>query len=131
MSTNTFATFKAESFAPFLPECKQVNDGVYGAELAWWLCKKLADNEVYTSYPEFEDHTWILNFEHNEHEFEIHCHNQFQKKHHWELKIRTFKLGLFSNKRTSGEALTHLCSLLEKPLKETNEVSELVIYSLC
>ncbi|WP_413701987.1 hypothetical protein ACLKMH_10950 [Psychromonas sp. KJ10-10] len=48
-------TFKSDLFKPFLPEDSQVNPEVYGAELAYWLSKKLAEKNIITSYPESED----------------------------------------------------------------------------
>jgi len=35
------AEFSSELFRPFLPEESQVNPEVYGAELAYWLARKL------------------------------------------------------------------------------------------
>src|SRR5262245_29293448 len=46
---------RSERFSPVLPDESQVNPGVYGAELAFWLCAELAALGVITSYPVSED----------------------------------------------------------------------------
>jgi hypothetical protein len=58
----TEVDFYAEAFNPILPEDAQVNPECYGAELAWWLCRKLAERGAFTSYPNFEDWGWFLEF---------------------------------------------------------------------
>lgn len=57
---NIEVTFKSDLFKPFLPEEAQVNPNCYGAELAYWLAQKLAENGFVTSYyspPMESDHT--------------------------------------------------------------------------
>lgn len=51
---------RTNRFTPFLPDDSQVNPGVYGAELAYWLSQQLASHGVITSYPESEDWGWYL-----------------------------------------------------------------------
>jgi len=55
-------TFTSPRFRPVLPDDSQVNPGVYGGELAWWLCLQLAQAGVYTSYPIAEDWGWLLEY---------------------------------------------------------------------
>jgi hypothetical protein len=52
--------FESEKFLPFLPKECQGNPGVYGFELASWLCLALARRGVVTSYPLGEDWGWLL-----------------------------------------------------------------------
>ena len=52
--------FTSDMFLPFLPETAQSNPGVYGFELASWLCQKLAKRGVATAYPLQEDWGWLL-----------------------------------------------------------------------
>jgi hypothetical protein len=47
--------FESNMFSPFLPGDAQVNPGVYGAELAYWLSRQLAQRGMPTSYPQYED----------------------------------------------------------------------------
>ena len=51
MKMATEVDFNSEAFTPILPEDSQVNPEYYGAELAWWLCRILAERGVYTAYP--------------------------------------------------------------------------------
>ena len=46
---DTCVDFESRLFAPFLSEEGQVNPQVYGAELAWWLSRELAQEGVETS----------------------------------------------------------------------------------
>ena len=55
--------FASREFAPVLPEVCQVNPGVYGFELAFWLAEALASRGIVTSYPGAEDWGWYLGFE--------------------------------------------------------------------
>ena len=54
--------FKSDLFKPFLPEESQVNPGRYGAELTYWLSRKLSEKGIITSYPEYEDWGWFIEF---------------------------------------------------------------------
>lgn len=58
----TEVTFDSDQFRPILPDESQVNPGRYGAELAYWLCTELATNGVVTSYPNYEDWGWFIEY---------------------------------------------------------------------
>ncbi len=62
MIINNSVQFKSDLFRPFLPEDSQVNPGCYGAELAYWLARKLAEKGIVTSYPEHEDWGWFIEY---------------------------------------------------------------------
>lgn len=62
--------FTSSKFVPVLPEDCQVNDGVYGFELAWWLARKLAARGIVTSYPIGEDWGWLIEHVDEERELE-------------------------------------------------------------
>jgi hypothetical protein len=51
----TSVDFESQMFRPYLSEEAQVNPGVFGAELAFWLSRQLAQRGVTTSYPRHED----------------------------------------------------------------------------
>jgi hypothetical protein len=55
-------TFSTDKFRPFLPEFHQVNTGLYGYELADWLTRRLAAKGIHTSYPNWEDWGWYLEY---------------------------------------------------------------------
>ena len=54
--------FTSDQFLPALPEECQGNPGVYGFELAWWLCQALAQAGIVTSYPLGEDWGWLIEY---------------------------------------------------------------------
>lgn len=59
---NSAVRFSSTKFDPVLPEESQVNPGRYGAELAFWLCTSLARDGVVTSYPNYEDWGWFIEY---------------------------------------------------------------------
>jgi hypothetical protein len=85
------AEFRSSRFAPFLPEEQQVNPGVYGAELAWWLSTELARRGMVTSYPISEDWGWYVAYSTAEGaEFAVHCGNVGGSTDHWLLSLRRY-----------------------------------------
>ena len=90
------ATFRSGRFAPVLPEECQVNPGCYGAELAYWLCVRLAERGVVTSYPDAEDWGWLLGYATDAgDEFALHCGNMDGTDDEWVLALRRFGRKLF------------------------------------
>ncbi|KAF1723193.1 hypothetical protein [Pseudoxanthomonas wuyuanensis] len=88
--------FKSEQFSPVLPEDCQVNPGVYGAELAFWLSQELAKRGVPTSYPNFEDWGWFIEYSPDTgSEFAVHCCNVDGSKDRWLLSLRRFPRKMF------------------------------------
>lgn len=80
--------FRCDRFAPMLPEQCQVNPGVYGAELASWLCFELARNGIVTSYPRSEDWGWCIGYSTDSgSEFAVHCGNVDGAKDRWLLSL--------------------------------------------
>lgn len=67
--------FSSDKFLPVLPASCQVNPGVYGFELAWWLAQQLAGRGQITSYPVSEDWGWLIEYLDDEAEFMIGCSN--------------------------------------------------------
>lgn len=93
--------FKSEHFAPVLPEDCQVNPGVYGAELAFWLSAELARSGVATSYPNPEDWGWFIEFlPDSGSEFAVHCGNEEGVRDRWLLSLR--RLSLISRRAVSS-----------------------------
>lgn len=54
--------FTTDRFQPFLPEPCQVNEDLYGFELAAWLAQALAEADVITGYPHAEEWGWFLEY---------------------------------------------------------------------
>lgn len=65
--------FRSDRFLPVLPEDRQVNNGVYGFELAWWLAQELARRGILCTYPDSEDWGWYLAWHDDACEFQIGC----------------------------------------------------------
>jgi hypothetical protein len=65
--------FSSADFLPYLPEEAQVNPGVYGFELAYWLSQALVKSGVVTSYPISEDWGWLLEYVEGDLEVTIGC----------------------------------------------------------
>jgi hypothetical protein len=87
-SLRDIAEFTSRKFAPFLPDEAQVNPGVYGAELAFWLAERLADLGIVTSYPQNEDWGWYLEYLlPSGSEFAVHCSNTSGATDTWQLHL--------------------------------------------
>ncbi len=71
--------FRSDQFRPYLPDRCQVNPNVLGFEVAEWLSRLLADAGVITSYPNFEDWGWYLEFFDGEDEYLICCSGSSEK----------------------------------------------------
>ena len=85
------ARFRSERFSPVLPDESQVNPGVYGAELAFWLCAELAALGVITSYPLSEDWGWFIEYTAaSGAEFALHCGNVQGETSLWLVSLRRF-----------------------------------------
>ena len=112
------ATFRSSRFAPVLPEESQVNPGCYGAELAYWLCLRLAERGVVTSYPDAEDWGWMLGYATDAgEEFALHCGNIDDTDDEWLIGLRRFGRKLFGRDKPPfdrAEALIiAVCAVLE------------------
>jgi hypothetical protein len=91
--------FTSDKFRPYLPEDAQVNPGVYGFELATWLSRALAGKGVATSYPNYEDWGWFIEYISNaDEELMIACASQSEagdgesgKPLNWHVFIRQRK----------------------------------------
>jgi hypothetical protein len=98
------AEFRSGRFAPVLPEDSQVNPGVYGAELAFWLCLELAKRGVMTSYPNAEDWGWFIEYlPDSGAEFAVHCGNISGETDRWLLSLRRHGRKLFGRDKPSYE----------------------------
>ena len=84
----TSVDFKSDLFTPFLPDESQVNPCVFGAELAYWLSQKLATIGVITSYPEYEDWGWFIEFIVEDNEYILCCSNTDENGKEWGTTVR-------------------------------------------
>ena len=123
---NTLVTFTSDRFTPFLPEGSQVNPGCYGAELAWWLSRKLAAKGVVTSYPEYEDWGWFIEYiTAEEHEYWLCCGNVDGTRDRWHIFLDAKSKGLFRRKQADVKNARPLLSALEAVLKESDRINDI------
>jgi hypothetical protein len=121
------AEFTSDKFVPVLPDESQVNPGVFGAELAFWLCTQLAANGVVTSYPQSEDWGWYLDYStESGAEFAIHCGNVADDEHRWLLSIRAFGRKLFGRDKPPVSEASRLINAIRVILTAEPSVSNLV-----
>ena len=96
---DTDVAFTSALFRPLLPEAAQVNPGCYGAELAWWLCRRLMAEGVATSYPDFEDWGWFVEYVVDDHEFWLCCANEAGSPTRWRVHLKAHAKGPFGRNR--------------------------------
>jgi hypothetical protein len=117
--------FRSSRFAPVLPEEAQVNPGVYGAELAFWLCTELAAQGVATSYPVPEDWGWYIEYVTDEgSEFAVHCGNITGSNDHWLLSLRRFGRGLFGGDKPPYAEAEPLVRAIEAVVRGEDSITE-------
>lgn len=110
---------RTNKFAPFLPDDSQVNPGVYGAELAYWLAQKLTSRGIVTSYPEHEDWGWYLNYVTVDGaKFAIHCGNVGGEDDLWLLSLRRYSRKMFGRDKPSFDQALVLVEAIRAVLVE-------------
>jgi hypothetical protein len=121
------AQFRSARFAPVLPEDCQVNPGVYGAELAFWLCACLyQEHRVATSYPEYEDWGWVLSYTTKAgDDFTVHCGNISGSGDHWLISIRRYGRKWFGRDKPSFQVASDLADAVRCVLEGDESVTEL------
>ena len=115
--------FYSEDFEPFLPEDFQVNPERYGAELVWWLCRKLAAEGVYTSYPNYEDWGWFLKYVNGENQYWLCCGNIDSNENKWRMILQPRAKRWFGLGKPSMEAAKVLLNAVDKVLRECDGIS--------
>lgn len=117
--------FYSDHFAPFLPEDSQVNPERYGAELAWWLCRKLALEGVYTSYPNFEDWGWFLEYITEGNEYWLCCGNIDGFENKWRIILQPRAKRWFGRGKAPIAGAKILLNALAKILDESEEMTQI------
>lgn len=117
-------TFKSDLFKPFLPDEAQVNPGCLGAELAWWLAAELARRGVFTSYPNYEDWGWFLQFNVDEDEYWLCCGNAEGAEDRWRIFLEPQAKGFFG-RRAPVEPAGLLMAAVRELLEENQAISEI------
>lgn len=119
-------TFSSSRFQPILPEKSQVNPGRYGAELAFWLCGQLAGEGVVTSYPNYEDWGWFIEYSTDQHdEFWLCCGNVEGTTDEWHCFVQPKGKGLFGRSKPSEENARLLMEALARVLEKETSVTNI------
>jgi hypothetical protein len=120
------AEFRSAAFEPVLSEDCQVNPRVYGAELAFWLCTRLAASGVMTGYPSWEDWGWHLEYGTAlGSDFAVHCGNVDGSRDRWMLSLRRFRRGFLWRQTPTFSDAEPLIRALETILRKEPSISEL------
>ncbi|MCI0696618.1 hypothetical protein L0337_32025 [candidate division KSB1 bacterium] len=123
---NTEVTFKSERFRPVLPDESQVNPGRYGAELAFWLCAELAKAGVVTSYPNYEDWGWFIEYTtESGDEYWLCCGNLDESDHEWMCFLEPKGKGIFGGKKAPLENAAPLLRALAQVLESEISISDI------
>jgi len=121
------AGFRSPRFAPVLPEERQVNPGVYGAELAFWLCTRLYEHRgLATSYPGAEDWGWLLGWSTVDGDrFALHCGNVDGTSDRWLVSLRRFGRGWLGREVPDFARAAGLARAVRELLEAEPTVTEL------
>ena len=117
--------FYSEAFQPILPEGSQISFERYGAELTWWLCQKLAAEEIYTSYPNFEDWGWFLKYTKDTNEYRLCCGNIDSKENWWRVILQPRSKTWFGFKKISVTGAKDLLNAVDKVLTESELIDQI------
>jgi hypothetical protein len=119
-------TFSSTRFAPVLPEDSQVNPGRYGAELAFWLCTELVRDGVVTSYPNYEDWGWFVEYTTADgDEFWLCCGNVDGTDDEWHCFLQAKGKGLFGRSKPAEEKAIPLIKALGRVLEKETTVHDI------
>ncbi len=123
---DTCVDFKSELFKPFLSEEAQVNPNVYGAELAWWLARELALHGVETTYPEFEDWGWFIEYFVEDNEYWLCCGNIDDTDNKWRVYLDCKAKGIFGRNKAPVSIAKPLLQALATVLNNTDKIADIV-----
>jgi hypothetical protein len=113
----TSVDFSSKLFSPYLPEEAQVNPGVFGAELAFWLSRQLARHGVTTSYPNSEDWGWFIEYLTDDgNEYWLCCANRYGAEDQWRCDLEPKSKGLFGRNTAPVEGARLLVQALRDVL---------------
>jgi len=122
---NTCVDFRSDLFKPFLSEDAQVNPGRYGAELAWWLSRELAQRGVETSYPQYEDWGWFVEYIVEDNEYWLCCSNIDGEDRQWRVFLDCKTKGFWKRSRAPVEGAISLLRALSEVLDAACDISDI------
>jgi hypothetical protein len=122
---DTCVEFKSSLFKPFLSDDAQVIPMVYGADLAWWLSRVLAKRGVESTYPDYEDWGWFIEYIVDENEYWLCCGNIGDSDNEWRVYLDCKAKSLFGRNKAPVELAKPLITALHTVLSETEEISNI------
>jgi hypothetical protein len=123
----TSAEFESRKFRPYLPEDAQVNPGRYGAELAFWLSKGLAQRGVVTSYPYHEDWGWFIEYVSEDgNEYRLCCANIDGANDKWQCYLEPKAKGFFGRNKPAADHAGALMNALRGLLADEPDIEHIV-----
>jgi hypothetical protein len=118
--------FNSMLFRPVLPDEGQINPGLYGAELAYWLCNELAKAGVFTSYPNHEDWCWFIEYiTPDGDEFWLCCENIDGTDDKWHCYLRPLGRKLFGRDKAPIEKAKPLIDVIKQILENTKGIENI------
>ena len=128
---DTSVNFKSKLFKPYLPDDSQVNPQVYGAELAYWISKKLSQKGIVTSYPEYEDWGWYVEYFSGDNEYRLCCGNMEGSQVDWQCFVEPYAKGFFGRNKAPIDLAKPLIEAVRLILEETDEITNIEWSSSC
>jgi hypothetical protein len=124
ISMETSVDFQSELFRPFLPDDAQVNPRVYGAELVFWLSQALGQRGVMTSYPNYEDWGWFLEYiTADGNEYWLCCANVYPEQDKWRCYLDPKARKIFGRDRAPADGAVLLMNALRDVLAGEKRIS--------
>jgi hypothetical protein len=122
----TSVDFVSKMFRPYLPEAAQVNPGRYGFELALWISQQLAQRGVMTSYPQYEDWGWFVEYHTDEgHEYWLCCGSRDGLSDSWECFLDPKAKSLFGRNKAPVEGASAMMHALRDLLAQEPGITNL------
>lgn len=122
---DTCVTFTSSLFRPFLPEAAQVNPGCYGAELAWWLANQLALKQMITSYPDYEDWGWFLEYLVEGDAYWVCCGNISGTEDQWQIFVEPQAKGVLRRKKPPIDKAAPVLKILNEILSGSSQIHDI------
>lgn len=121
----TSVDFESQMFFPFLPGDAQVNPRVYGAELAFWLSQQLAQRGVFTSYPNYEDWGWFIEYTTEvDDEYWLCCANRDGSRDKWRCYLQPKAKSIFGRNKAPIEGARPMMNALRDVLEGQHGISK-------
>ncbi|RYZ92535.1 MAG: hypothetical protein EOO68_22605, partial [Moraxellaceae bacterium] len=99
--------------------------GCYGAELAWWVSVELAREGFVTSYPNYEDWGWFVEYSVEDYEYWLCCSNVTDENNSWRIYLSCKPKSLFGRNKAPIELAQKLLTALANILSATPSIENI------